>query len=72
MSHQSPRRVLFARTEGIVPASESNHAIAGALREARQAAEDGTSPVIVIGVSGSGRLDLRAYSEFLACDMPDN
>ena len=64
--------VLFARTEGIVPASESNHAIAGALREARQAAEDGTSPVIVIGVSGSGQLDLPAYSEFLAGDMADS
>ena len=64
--------VLFARAEGIVPASESNHAIAGALREARQAAEDGTSPVIVIGVSGSGQLDLPAYSEFLAGDMADS
>jgi tryptophan synthase beta chain len=64
--------VLFARTEGIVPASESNHAIAGALREARQAAQDGTSPVIVIGVSGSGQLDLPAYSEFLAGEMADS
>ena len=64
--------VLFARTEGIVPASESNHAIAGALREARQAAEDGSSPVIVIGVSGSGQLDLPAYSEYLAGDMADS
>ncbi|NMD45810.1 MAG: TrpB-like pyridoxal-phosphate dependent enzyme, partial [Propionibacterium sp.] len=64
--------VMFARAEGIVPASESNHAIAGALREARQAAEDGSSPVIVIGVSGSGQLDLPAYSEFLAGDMADS
>ena len=63
--------VLFARAEGIVPASESNHAIAGALRQARAAAEAGESPVIVIGVSGSGQLDLPAYSEFLAGDMVD-
>ena len=55
-----------------MPASESNHAIAGALREARQAADDGTSPVIVIGVSGSGQLDLPAYAEFLAGDMADS
>ena len=64
--------VLFARTEGIVPASESNHSIAGALREARQATLDGTSPVILIGVSGSGQLDLPAYSEFLAGEMADS
>jgi tryptophan synthase beta chain len=63
--------IEFARAEGIVPASESNHAIAGALRQARQAAEDGTSPVILIGVSGSGQLDLPAYSEYLAGTMLD-
>ena len=63
--------VEFARAEGIVPASESNHAIAGALAAARKATEDGTSPVILIGVSGSGQLDLPAYSEFLAGDMLD-
>ena len=50
----------------------AERSIAGALREARQAAEDGTSPVIVIGVSGSGQLDLPAYSEFLAGDMADS
>lgn len=64
--------VLFARTEGIVPASESNHAIAGALRQARRAAADGDSPVIVIGVSGSGQLDLPAYAEFLSGAMADS
>ncbi len=64
--------VMFARAEGIVPASESNHAIAGALREARRATEEGTSPVILIGVSGSGQLDLPAYQEFLAGRMADS
>ncbi len=64
--------VLFARAEGIVPASESNHAIAGALRQVRAAAETGESPVIVIGVSGSGQLDLPAYAEFLAGQMADS
>ena len=63
--------VEFARAEGIVPASESNHAIAGALREVRKATEEGTSPVILIGVSGSGQLDLPAYSEYLAGTMMD-
>jgi tryptophan synthase beta chain len=62
---------LFARAEGIVPASESSHAIAGAVRQAKQAAEDGTSPVILIGVSGSGQLDLPAFAEYAAGDMLD-
>ena len=63
--------VLFARAEGIVPASESCHAIAGALDEVRRATEAGTSPVILIGVSGSGQLDLPAYAEFLSGKMLD-
>ena len=63
--------VLFARAEGIVPASESCHAIAGAVAAARRAAEAGTSPDILIGVSGSGQLDLPAYAEYLAGNMMD-
>ncbi|MCL1838423.1 MAG: TrpB-like pyridoxal phosphate-dependent enzyme [Propionibacteriaceae bacterium] len=63
--------VLFARAEGIIPASESNHAIAGALRQARAATESGASPVIVIGVSGNGLLDLPAYTEYLSGNMSD-
>ena len=43
-----------------------------AVRQARQATEDGASPVIVIGVSGSGQLDLPAYAEFLSGDMADS
>jgi tryptophan synthase beta chain len=64
--------VLFARTEAIVPASESNHAIAGAIRQAKAATEAGESPVIVIGVSGSGQLDLPAYAEYLSGGMADS
>ncbi len=63
--------VLFSKSEGIVPASESNHAIGGALRAARAAAEQGTSPVILIGVSGSGQLDLPAYADYLSGTMLD-
>lgn len=64
--------VVFSRAEGIVPASESNHAIAGAIRQARAATEAGESPVIVIGVSGSGQLDLPAYAEYLSGNMADS
>lgn len=64
--------VMFARAEGIVPASESNHAIAGAIRQAKQATAEGTSPVVVVGISGSGQLDLPAYTEYLSGQMPDS
>ena len=62
---------LFARAEGIVPASESSHAIAGAVRQANEATAKGESPVILIGVSGSGQLDLPAFSEYASGDMLD-
>ncbi|MDR1808144.1 MAG: TrpB-like pyridoxal phosphate-dependent enzyme [Propionibacteriaceae bacterium] len=62
--------VLFSRAEGIIPASESNHAIAGAVRQAK-ATPAGETPVIVIGVSGSGQLDLPAYTEYLSGEMPN-
>jgi len=64
--------VLFSRAEGIIPASESNHAIAGALRQARAAKDSGQEAVIVIGVSGNGLLDLPAYTDFLSGQMPDS
>jgi tryptophan synthase beta chain len=64
--------VLFSRAEGIIPASESNHAIAGAIRQVKEATANGESPVIVIGISGSGMLDLPAYTEFLEGNMADS
>ncbi len=63
--------ILFARAEGIVPASESCHAIAGAVRKVQEATEAGEAPVILIGVSGSGQLDLPAFAEYLTGDMLD-
>jgi tryptophan synthase beta chain len=54
--------VLFARTQGIVPAPEATHAIAAA---ARHVAGDPAEQVVVIGLSGHGQLDLPAYAEFL-------
>ena len=64
--------VLFARAEGIVPASESQPRDRG--RPAGRCARPprrATSPVILIGVSGSGQLDLPAYAEYLTGDMLD-
>lgn len=53
--------VQFARTEGIIPAPESTHAVAGAVEYAKQAA---AGEVIVIGLSGNGVLDLPAYQGY--------
>lgn len=54
--------VLFARSEGIIPAPESTHAVAGAIAYARTVTEP---EVIVIGLSGNGVLDLPAYEAFI-------
>ncbi|TXJ05698.1 MAG: TrpB-like pyridoxal phosphate-dependent enzyme [Aeromicrobium sp.] len=62
----------FARTEGIVPAPESSHALAQAKRFALEANEQGTSPVIVIGLSGHGLLELGAYESYLAGRLEDD
>ncbi|MDR1667108.1 MAG: TrpB-like pyridoxal phosphate-dependent enzyme [Bacteroidales bacterium] len=61
--------VLFARTEGIVPAPESAHAIAAAIAEAQKAKEEGTAKVILFNLSGHGLVDMSAYDQYLAGDL---
>ena len=63
--------VQFARTEGIVPAPESSHAIASAVRLANEAKESGEEPVILIALSGHGHFDLAAYDDYLNGRMVD-
>ncbi len=57
--------VQFARAEGIVPAPESNHAIAAGIREALKCKEEGISRAILINVSGHGHFDMMAYLDFI-------
>ena len=64
--------IEFARTEGIVPAPESSHALAQARRAALEAAENGTEPVIVVGLSGHGLLELGAYDSYLNGRLEDD
>lgn len=64
--------IEFARTQGIVPAPESSHALAQARREALEAKESGEERVIVIGLSGHGLLELGAYEQFLAGRLSDD
>ncbi len=61
--------ILFARAEGIIPAPESTHAIASAIREAKKAKEEGTQKVILFNLSGHGLVDMSAYDQYLAGDL---
>ena len=61
--------VLFARTEGIIPAPESTHAIAQAIREAQKAKEEGKEKTILFNLSGHGMIDLYAYEQYFAGNL---
>jgi tryptophan synthase beta chain len=63
--------VQFARSEGILPAPESAHAIAAVIGLAEEAREAGTSPVILFNLSGHGHFDLSAYERYLSGAMED-
>ncbi|MBN1397924.1 MAG: pyridoxal-phosphate dependent enzyme, partial [Bacteroidetes bacterium] len=58
--------VLFARTEGIIPAPESAHAIKSAIEEAKKAKVEGTKKVILFNLSGHGHFDMSAYDAYFA------
>lgn len=60
---------LFARSEGIIPAPESSHAIATAIREANKAKEEGREKVILFNLSGHGLIDMAAYDQYIAGDL---
>lgn len=63
--------MLFARTEGIIAAPESTHAIAVAIREALRAKVEDTSPTILFNLSGHGTIDLYAYEQYLGGHLQD-
>jgi len=56
--------VLFARSEGIIPAPESCHAIAAAVREANKCKESGQKKTILFNLSGHGLIDMTAYDQY--------
>jgi len=58
--------VQFARAEGIVPAPESNHAVAVAIAEANQCKAEGRSKVILFNLSGHGHFDMQSYLDYFA------
>jgi tryptophan synthase beta chain len=61
--------VLFAQTEGIVPAPESAHAISAAINEAIKCKKEGTRKTILFNLSGHGLVDMAAYDQYLAGDL---
>ncbi len=63
--------VLFARTEGIIPAPESTHAVAQTIREALKAKEQGKETTILFNLSGHGHIDLGAYEKYLEGSIHD-
>lgn len=60
---------LFARTEGIIPAPESAHAIAATIREAKRCADTGEQKVILFNLSGHGLIDMQAYDQYNNGDL---
>ena len=63
--------LTFARTEGFLPAPETNHAIACVIEEAKRATEEGKERVILMNWSGHGLIDLAAYDAFLSGKLTD-
>lgn len=61
--------MLFARTEGIIPAPESAHAIAATIREAKRCTETGEPKVLLFNLSGHGLIDMTAYEQFINGDL---
>lgn len=63
--------VMFARTEGIIPAPESSHAIRAAVDEAIRAKESGEEKVILFCLSGHGYFDMTAYDNYFSGKLDD-
>jgi len=63
--------VQFARTEGILPAPEANHAVRGAIDEALEAKRDGKARVILFNLCGHGHFDMQAYMDYSAGKLTD-
>ncbi len=63
--------VEFARSEGIVPAPETAHAVRAAIDEALECKESGEAKVILFNFSGHGHFDLAAYDAYFSGELPD-
>ncbi len=64
--------ITFARTEGIVVAPETSHAIAAVIQEANKAKAEGKEKVIIFNLSGHGLLDLKGYEDYFNNKLENN
>lgn len=64
--------IQFARTEGIVPAPESTHAIRSAIFEAEKCKQEGVAKTILFNLSGHGNFDMQAYTDYLAGNLENH
>ncbi|MHB9150743.1 MAG: TrpB-like pyridoxal phosphate-dependent enzyme [Thermoleophilia bacterium] len=63
--------VQFARTEGIIPAPESSHALASVVNAAEQCKQSGEAKTILFNLSGHGHFDMASYDNYLAGNLQD-
>ncbi|MCD6733333.1 MAG: TrpB-like pyridoxal phosphate-dependent enzyme [Burkholderiaceae bacterium] len=63
--------IQFARTEGILPAPEANHAVKGAIEEALRCKREGRSETILFNLCGHGHFDMAAYMAYSAGTLTD-
>jgi tryptophan synthase beta chain len=63
--------ILWARTEGVIPAPETTNALALVVQEAEKAKLEGKEKVIVFNFSGHGLLDLAGYDKYLSGGLTD-
>lgn len=63
--------VMFARTEGILPAPEAAHAVRGAIDEAIKCRDEGVSRTIVFNLCGHGHFDLSSYERYMSGKLED-
>jgi tryptophan synthase beta chain len=64
--------VMFARSEGIIPAPESNHAIRACIDEAMKCKESGEPKTLFFNLSGHGHFDMAAYDSYFSGQLVDS
>ena len=64
--------IKFAKTEGIIPAPESNHGIAQVIREAQKAKIEGKKKTILFNLSGHGYFDMSSYEAYFNGELKDH
>ncbi len=63
--------VLFAKTQGIIPAPESCHGVAATIREAKRCSETGEPKTLLFNLSGHGHFDMSSYDRYFKGELED-